>query len=110
MDDEIIDTLKEASTALLFPSESEYPFEVLRWEDAPKEINKDDLIRFAQRPADTTVETIELDAFFRNVTTEQDWHEEPEKKDVQRFRQLLKLLKTRLSEVNVYRLGEVEID
>ncbi|MBD2525657.1 nuclease A inhibitor family protein [Nostoc sp. FACHB-133] len=106
---EILDQLKLASDGLLFMSESEYPFEVFLWEDAAP-ITPQKVIQQTNHPQDIPIKIVQIDDFFQVATTEEDWHEEEEKATVKRFQALVQTLKENLSNLQVYRLGEIEID
>ncbi|MGK7950260.1 MAG: nuclease A inhibitor family protein [Xenococcaceae cyanobacterium] len=56
------------------------------------------------------MEVRELDRFFARVTEEKDWYEEEEIAECKRYRELVKLLKTHLTDIKVYRVGEVEVN
>ena len=47
-----------------------------------------------------------MDAFFKDVTTEQDWHDEQERAEVQRVKQLAQTLKETLKDVKVFLVGQ----
>jgi hypothetical protein len=51
-----------------------------------------------------------LDAFFKDMTQEEDWHSDEEKAEVQRFKQLVATLKESLADVKVFQAGRVESD
>lgn len=106
---EIIDQLRTAADGLLMMSESEYPFEVFLWEDAaPATPQK--VVQQTNHPQNTPVEIVGVDDFFQMATTEEDWHEEEEKATVKRFQTLVQELKKNLTNLQVYRLGNKEID
>jgi hypothetical protein len=48
--------------------------------------------------------------FFKDATTEEDWHDPQEKAEVQRFRQLVQTLKETLKDVKVCLVGKTESD
>ncbi|KPL81591.1 hypothetical protein SE18_21895 [Herpetosiphon geysericola] len=56
------------------------------------------------------IQTISLEQFFKNATSVQDWHGEAEKATVSQFQQLVEVLKAELTDIQVYRLGEINID
>jgi hypothetical protein len=97
-----------AVTDLVWPSESDYPFEVIDWQI--ESIDPVILLKQIDRPEDTLVEVVELETFFANATQEQDWYDESELETVKRYRYLLEILRTNLQEVAVYRVGEIEIE
>ena len=103
------DQLKEASEGLLWMSESEYPFEVFTWDKADT-FTPTLVLKRAGYPPDTPVEVVGVDAFFAPATTEEDWHNEDEKAQVKRYQNLVTTLKQNLKDIQVYRVGEVEID
>lgn len=106
---EILEQLKRASDGLLFMSESEYPCVAFLWSDiAPATPEK--VLQQIKHPIDTPVKIVGVDDFFGLETTPEDWHNEEEKETVKRFQTLVLTLKENLSNLQVYRLGEVEID
>ncbi|MBD2303000.1 nuclease A inhibitor family protein [Nostoc sp. FACHB-190] len=106
---EILEQLKRASDGLLFMSESDYSFSVFLWEITPT-ATPEKISQQTNHPIDTPVKIVGVDDFFGVATTEEDWHDEEEKKTVKRFQSLVQTLKDNLSNLQVYRLGEIEID
>ncbi|MBD2616583.1 nuclease A inhibitor family protein [Nostoc punctiforme FACHB-252] len=107
---EILDQLRKAADGLLMMSESEYPFEVFLWSDVATPTTPQKVIQQTNHPQDTPVKIVGLDDFFLLATTEEDWHGEEEKATVKRFQVLVQTLKENLSNLQVYRLGGIEID
>jgi hypothetical protein len=108
---EIIAALKNTSEGLLYMSESDYPFEVFLWSNQAKEdFTTDKLLQQIGCPRDTPVELVDIDDFFDNPTSEKDWHDEAEKETVRKYRHLVEVLKRNLTDIKVYRVGEIEID
>lgn len=106
---EILDQLRTSANGLLMMSESEYPFEVFLWEGiAPATPEK--VIQQTNHPQNTPVEIVGVDDFFQVAMTEEDWHEEEEKATVKRFQTLVQELKKNLANLQVYRLGNKEVD
>jgi hypothetical protein len=105
---EIIDRLKQATTDLLWSSESDYPFEVVSWE-LGIELTPTDLFSNIY-DTDLAIESIPLTDLFEPVLTIEDWYEDAELALVDRYTNLLDSINTNLSEVQVFRVGEVEID
>jgi hypothetical protein len=102
--------LKKASGGLLFPSETDSPFEAFEWPGEEGKPDKARVVELARLPAGTPVKTKSLDAFFKDATTEQDWHNDEEKAQVQRFRGLVQALRETLADVKVFLAGRVESD
>ncbi len=108
-DSELIDQLTQATEGLWWISESDYPFETIYWEDL-KEISSEKILEKSARDLATTVEVRELDKFFQRVIEEKDWYQAEEIAECKRYQELLQLLQTHLTDLKVYRVGEVEID
>ncbi|MEH2449943.1 nuclease A inhibitor family protein [Nostoc sp.] len=108
MSGEIVEKLKEASTGLLMMSESDYPFEVVQWEGAAPATQEKILQLTGSQ--DLPIEVVDLDYLFRNCAFEQEWHNELQKKDVQKFKTLVQTLKDNISDISVYRVGKINID
>jgi Nuclease A inhibitor-like protein len=108
----LLEKLKQASKNLLFPSESEYPFDLIFWELSTDklEINPELIIKFLKKPSETPIEIVELDPFFEIATTEQDWHGKEEKETVKKYQNLVRIIKENLTEIKVARIGKIEID
>jgi hypothetical protein len=103
----VTETLTQASQGLLMPSESEYPFEIVVWEDV--ELTAEKILELTNYPPATSIEQVELDYFFRNVATEKDWHDKIQKENVAKFQNLVQVIKDNLAELRVYRIGTIEI-
>ncbi|BAY37943.1 sugar-non-specific nuclease inhibitor NuiA homolog [Nostoc sp. NIES-2111] len=111
MTNEIIAKLKQAADNLLMVSESEYPFEVFYWTSESQEnLTNQKLLQLTGHPPDTSIETVKLDYFFRNCAQEKEWHDEIQKENVSKFQLLIKTLKENLTNIQVYRLGTINID
>jgi len=107
---EILDQLRTAADGLLMMSESEYPFEVFLWSGITPPVTPEKVIQQTNHPQDTPVQVEGVDDFFSVATTEEDWHEEEEKVTVKRFQTLVQTLKENLNNLQVYRLGNKEVD
>ena len=107
-EDQLLSELKEATKDLLFMSESDYPFEVFRW-DKEREIVPDVLRKEASKGADDPVEERSVDEFFKQAASMQDWHGKEGKVTAQKYQSLVKLLKERLTDLKVYRVGSINI-
>lgn len=106
---EILEQLKQASDGLLFMSESEYPFEVFLWEGVAP-VTPQKVVQQTNHPQDTPIKIVGFDDFFQVATTVEDWHEEEEKATVKRFQTLVQTLKDNLRNLQVYRLGNIEVN
>ncbi|NEO30386.1 MAG: nuclease [Symploca sp. SIO3C6] len=105
---EIINQLQQVSEGLLWISESEYPFEVYWWEQ--NSITPEKLLQLTNHPPDLPVKIIGIDQFFKRAITPTDWHNQKERTTIKRYQTLVDTLKIYLSDIQVYRVGEVEVD
>jgi hypothetical protein len=100
--------IQQAAQGLFFLSESDYPFEIVQLEKAGSIENE--LLRLANKPASTAIEKTTLDYFLRNMTRI-DADASPEQQETaQRFINLQKTLKEKLTDIQVYRIGSIQID
>jgi hypothetical protein len=109
MTDSIAIQLKQASNGLLYLSESDAPFEVIHW-PAQGELTSPKLLQLTGHPPDAPVELRTVDDFFAIATVEEDWHDQDERETVERFHNLVSILKQNLSQLQVYRVGSIDID
>ena len=107
-----IDTiLTKASSGLLMPSESDYPFTAFTWTDAAKRtLTTARLLEFTAHAPGTGVAVTDLHAFFRNVAYPQPWHDPQQAMNVRKFQRLVKVLERHLTDIRVYRVGTIRID
>jgi Nuclease A inhibitor-like protein len=104
---EIIDLLTQATTDLLWSSESDYPFELVTW-DRNVEMTPTALFSKLEQP-NVSIELITLTDFFAPVLSVEDWYEEEELAQVKRYTDLFHAIESNLADVHVFRVGEVEI-
>src|SRR4051794_27908478 len=106
----VVEALKEASKGLLFPSETDAPFEPFEWPGQEGKPDKARVQELAGLPPATPVKTRSLDAFFKDAAKEQDWMDEGEKAEARRFGQLVQALKDNLADAKVFLAGGAEKD
>ncbi len=104
---EILDQLTQATTDLLWMSESDYPFEIVTWDQTTQMIPTDLFRNFAA--ASLAIETITLTDFFAPVLIVEDWYGAEELAQVNRYTDLLQAIDSNLNDVRVFRIGEIEI-
>ncbi|HEX8130439.1 MAG TPA: nuclease A inhibitor family protein [Pyrinomonadaceae bacterium] len=107
-DEEICRELREATQGLLFMSESDYPFEVVRWEGV-EEVSQEYLRRVAGVDRASPVEEQTVAYFFRMAAGEQEWKGASELASAKKYQTLVRLLEENLKDVRVYRVGAVNI-
>src|SRR3954465_1650994 len=102
----VVEALREASKDLVFRSETEAPFEAFAWPGEEGKPDKARVLELAGAAKGTPVKTKALAAFFKDSTAEQDWPDETEKAEVQKFQQLVQTIKETLSDVKVFLVGK----
>ena len=105
-DEQLVEELKAASSGLLLMSESDFPFEVVRWNAEPTP----ELLRgLTGHEASAPVEEQSVADFFRASVSEPDWKGEAELATARRFQTLVRLLEENLTGVKVLRVGTVNM-
>jgi hypothetical protein len=103
-----IQEIQEAAAGLMFISESDFPFEAIHL--APRSSIETELLQLVNKPAGTVVEKTTLDYFFRNMTRIDPNASSQQQSTARRFKQLHEILKTKLTDVQVWRIGTIQID
>ena len=104
-----VTALTKASKGLLYPSESDAPFEVFTWKNGMGSLTPAKLLALAEQDPASPVEVTTLDEFFAPLIAEKDWHGREEKTIVQKFKDLRQAIDAQLIEPRVYRVGAIEI-
>lgn len=98
--------LKKLTRGLTFQSESDFPVKPFFLEGSGrKSIKASDL-----PSAKKLVRQIDFEQFFSNATSEQEWYGSEEREIAARFRELVNAMKANLTDITVYKVGEVEIN
>ena len=100
--------LLNAAEGLLYPSESDYPFDYFEWQTTSEKLSKQEIRQFSGLPTRVLVQTLSLDTFFEPVTQVQDWYGEEEKANTEKFKHLRKVLENNLQDIQVFKAGKVE--
>ncbi len=58
----------------------------------------------------TILEVLTVDNFLAIATQEEDWHDKEERETTKRFQKLVSILKQNLLQLQVYRVGSIDID
>ncbi len=106
-DEQILEELREATRGLTFMSESDYPFEVFRWDVA--EPTEEFLRGLTGEAAGAPVETRAAADFFRVAASESRWKNAEQLAEARRFQSLLRLLERSLTDLKVFRVGAVNL-
>lgn len=104
--------LDAISANLLYPSETDEPFEGFYWliekEEGP--LTKEDVREILALPDEVPVEERRFDAFFYPVAVPQDWHTEEELDLVDQFQEMIFELRKLVRKPQVFVVGKVEKD
>jgi hypothetical protein len=95
-----LDDLKKASDGLLYPSDSDEPFDPFEWKISAPAITAQQVAAQAGK-ANEKIEEVSLDQFFGELS---------DSSDAKRFDDLKTAIKSHLSNARVFRVGETEID
>ena len=98
----------EATEGLLFMSETDAPFEIGIVSQSA-DLSDDSLRRITGKNPDALVEQRALSDFFRASMKEHEGQNETGRASTARFRKLYSLLESELSDVRVFRIGEINI-
>ena len=107
-DEEVFRALQEATKGLLYMSESDYPFEVIKWSGS-EQLSPEYLRRRAGADSSAKVEESNLAEFFRVPAGEQEWKGEEQLTEARKYQSLQTLLEDHLKDIKVYRVGEINI-
>jgi hypothetical protein len=105
---EIVEKLQQASADLLWMSESESPFEIVKWERG-SDCTPETLISSSDRDADRAIGCTSLADFFAPALRVEDWYGAEELANVKKFEELYHAIESNLQQVQVFRVGEVEV-
>jgi hypothetical protein len=100
-----LEKIAKAAEGLYFISETDAPFEIVQFSTT----TEDGVLKQIQG-SDKKVEKQTVDYFFRNHVKEYPEHGEREKLMVQKFHALINALKSNLSDLQVYRVGDIQVD
>jgi hypothetical protein len=106
---ETVDRLRQATTDLLWVSESEYPLEVINW-GQNVEISIASIIDRQHIDPDCLIEQLSLVDLLSPAMAIEDWYESAELAIVEKFQQLQQAIESSLSDVTVFRVGEIEVE
>jgi hypothetical protein len=76
----------------------------------PNALTPDSLAQWADIKPGEPIKTVKLDTFFRAATQQEEWHNDEEKAQVEKFKDLVKVIKDNLKDVRVFRLGDTAMD
>lgn len=101
--------LEEYLEDLYYISETDAEFSVFSGEKA-KSVSKEEILRQTKKPLDAKISEKDFAEFFGRLTKIQDWFEEEETENARRFEELEKLLKENLTNLKVFKIGEIQLE
>ena len=105
------DQINPLLAGLFYPSESDEPVEPLTcYLDQPELLTVSQIKDWLMLPPSVCVDEMPETEFWEPVITEQDWYDDVEKAVTARFQQLRSLVECELTERQVFRVGETEVD
>ena len=109
MPDEIDTDLQQAIQGLRYVSETNAPFEVVHWPNGTR-LDASRVCQLSGHKAGDPVRITNVDEFFTPLTDYQAWFGAMEKAEAQKYCELRDVIRQRLSNPRVFRVGEIEID
>jgi Nuclease A inhibitor-like protein len=118
-DPDPIDRLKSLVEGLSWMSESDYPFEVASLPELSESPTAETLLQLTGKDGTCPVTEMSVQELFvpairagaqAHATALQDGYGDKELETMQRFQTLVQWIEAHLSEVRVYRIGEIEIE
>lgn len=108
---DLLNQLQAATQGLLWMSESDYPFEVVHWQEPTNmPMTKDRLLQLTDHPPETPIDQVDLETFFSTATQPVSWFGAEEQAQVSQYQRLVELLKQHLKHPIVYRVGSINLD
>lgn len=94
--------LQQATKDLLYMSETDEPFKVVRWERSADKLSPQELLALSKNDPAARVEEQSLDEFFEDLTAD-------EADSADQYKGLLATIKEHLTDPRVFRIGQVQI-
>ena len=108
---DLLETLKKQSKGLLYLSEADFAVKPFLWTKAemgPEPLTPEKIKTLLKLKADAPLETVTFENFFAPAVTLEDWFGDEEKQSAAQFQTLVETLKTHLTELTVYKMGEAK--
>lgn len=106
--DDAYEQITKAAEGLIFISETDAPFEPLRWEKA-NEVTEEAVRKMADIDVDTPVKETEADTFFSKLIVKKEWFGDRENERAERFAELYEVLQANLRGLRVFRFGRIQV-
>ena len=104
----LLEEIKKASKDLYYISETDA--EITAFDGGKSEhLSIEIILERTKSAKESKVEERDFDEFFERLTKIQDWFEEEETENANRFAYLRDLLKSNLRDLKIYKVGEVQV-
>jgi hypothetical protein len=101
MPDDLIVSLRTAIDGLEYPSESDSPFEIFRWDPSKGTFSAQALAALRKKEKKPRIQEVAVDDFFAALA---------DSEDAARFKNLQTILTKNLSDLKVFRIGSIQVD
>lgn len=108
--DSVLQKLEAAARGLLYISETDAPLTPFFWPTESEKVSPQVIKQNAKLETTSEVSTQELDEFFEPVAIEEEWMNDEEKTEAQRFQNLQKILEENIKGIKIFRFGETNLD
>lgn len=103
MPNDAVSALKKATKGLTYMSETDAPFTTFVWDAGEGPLTAERVLRLGKHEPGTKVEERGLDQFLGHYAEGDD-------PDARKYKKLLKVIGENLSDVRVFKVGEVSLD
>jgi putative acetyltransferase len=108
---DLTERLGAAIANLEWQSEADYPFTLKVWEPpCAKALTAEQFLVLVEAPPESTIAEVDFSEFFAPAIQHQDWYAEDEVAIAQRYQQLVNILQTELTMLQVFKVGQQELD
>ena len=105
MPSETVSALSAAADGLSYQSETDAPWQAFGWSGAAGTPTADEVKKRGRHKASAPVTDQAVDEFFAPLVEDKDWYEDEERATAAKYRELLKVVKERLPDAKVFRVG-----
>lgn len=109
MSTQIVAALKAATKGLSFPSESDEPIDVVEWPASGK-LDEATIVKLGEEDPRVKVKRITIDELFGNLIASDPDDSVEDRKQATNFMHVVDVLKANLTDINVFRVGQVELN
>jgi hypothetical protein len=107
----LLETLKQQAKSLIYTSEADFAVKPFVWDKEKTgdgTLTPEKIKTILNLAANAPVETVTYDEFFAPVVALEDWYGEEETQTAKQFQTLADTLKTSLTDITVYKIGDAK--